>query len=379
MFILSKFTGSCRFCRETVLLLAAVLFSLVLAEGVLRLFELDFVPAELALYRSTPGGGFGLLADLDVDVRFGKQQLNISTNSMGQRWPEPPAVHDGQRVALVGDSFLFGLWADSVDNGMAAVFHREIGLQRFHVANYAVPGYGFADIELQLPEILDFQPHTLLLVSYNGNDLLDTWLGPARYRVSDSGVLALDYDLVERLVPMAAEQNFRFKERALQWSYLLRMSQTLWRMFRPPAKASMNHSVNEDGGYDSDQFWSRRDYPPFAVEARQASVQSLARIAAFCRQHSIQLMMVSIPYREQVYAADEYSEAYDVGLPQSVVGDFAQDQNLFWLDLQPILAEHYRQQQKPLHHLADGHFNTLGHKVAGEEMAKFFLRNQASE
>lgn len=364
----------CHVCRKAGLLMASVLLSLLLAEALLRGLDIDVVPAELALYRALPGGGFVLRTGLDVDVRFNGKVQNIHINSLGQRWPEPTSNGVGPHIALVGDSFLFGLWADSVNDGMAAVFHRELGRDKYVVTNYAVPGYGFADIELQLPDILKSNPDYLLLVSYNGNDLLDTWLGPARYRVSNAGVLRLDHELLARHVPASMrDDGFQFREKVLEWSRLLRLAQMSWRRFSPPPVAVKPTAVvDTDTGFGSDRFWSRRIYPPFAVEARQATVQSLTRIAAFCKLHNIRLLIASVPYREQVYASDGFGTAYDVALPQSIIGDFANAHSVPWLDLQPSLAAHYREHRGYLHHLADGHFNNRGHEVTGKELAQFF-------
>lgn len=360
--------------REGGLLVAAISLSLLVAEGCLRVLGLHLGRPELALYRELPAGGFGLRKDFEVNVEFNDKTVQIRTNSLGQRWPEPTGADSRPRIALAGDSFLFGLWADSMEAGMAAVLHNELGPDQFVASNYAVPGYGLADVELQLPDILEFGADFLVVVSYNGNDLLDTFLGPERYRVSEAGVLSLDYEVVSERVPATMlGRRFAIRDRVLGTSRLAQLAQSVWLRVRPPQQAGYIETVvTSDSGITSDRFWSRREYPPVATQAREATLQALARIANFCERNDIRLLLVSVPYTEQVYAADGFSASYEVSLPQAFLGRAADSLGVPWLDLQPSFSEHFRRSGEVLHHLSDGHFNNAGHLLAGMTLARFF-------
>ena len=148
-------------------------------------------------------GSYRLKPNLAVATAVGPYQVRIQTNRHGMRWREvsKEKTDARQRVGFLGDSFTFGCWAEDVEHSLVGVFEKSVSLERWEVLNFGVGGYGFADIELQLrEEALQFDLSYAILVSFNGNDFRDTYLGIGKDRIIH-GTAVLDDDVLEEKVP----------------------------------------------------------------------------------------------------------------------------------------------------------------------------------
>jgi len=168
--------------------------------------------------------------------------------------------------------------------------------------------------------------------------------------------------------------NTWIREEVLERIYLYGLLRNAAKRLFPPSSEKAVSSRWRPGGstYRSNSFWSRTDYPPFALKARDVSLETLERIRKLCDQMHAPLLIVTIPYREQVYFANEFREGYDVSLPQKYVEQFAADHALSYLDLRPALADHVRATGAQLFFPQEGHFNGEGHAVTGRLLVPFF-------
>ncbi|MCJ7827590.1 hypothetical protein MUP65_00380, partial [Patescibacteria group bacterium] len=92
--------------------------------------------------------------NLDISTKFRKRKIIIKTNSYGMHWREVSLTKslEKKRIAFVGDSFTFGLWADRVENSFVGVFDSLLSSESFEVLNFGVNGYGLDDEELLIKE-----------------------------------------------------------------------------------------------------------------------------------------------------------------------------------------------------------------------------------
>ncbi len=352
---------------------------LVAAEVVLRLSGIQ--PGVLSLFRPPADSAdiYRLKADLDLETRIDGAKVSIRTNSHGMRWRDaqtskPPGK---TRIAFVGDSFTFGQWASSAERSLVGVFDGEIGPLGFDVLNFGVPGYGFLEIEKQLEtDVQAFHPDTIVLVSFNGNDFIDTYAGFDRYEIRANGTLRTNAERIAERIPapfhgLHGSRYAAVLERLYLYDVLRAVlkdvvgapPQESFPPRRPPFEATTTVS---------NIFWSLRHYPPFAERARDVSIEALERIAASCAASGAELIVITLPSPQQIYFADSFPETHDVGLPQRYVEEFARSRQIPYLDLLPPLAEHYRRTGANLHFQREGHFNDEGHRVAGELVAAFF-------
>jgi lysophospholipase L1-like esterase len=359
---------------KAALLTGSLLFTFVFSEAILRL--MDVRPASLALFREDPGGhgSFRLKPNLDVTTTVGGQPIALRTNAHGMRWPEVPVVSTGaRRIAFVGDSFTFGLWADSDMHsfvGVADTMLRPYGVESL---NFGVPGYGLADVELLArDEVLRFKPAYLVLAFYNGNDFLDTYLGVRRYHVSRSGILDTDWDYLDTKIPAEFKprgQTAPVIARLFVYGLVRNAATRMW----PRAVEASDRFVDPakvDRSYQSNMFWSQTEYPPFARSARDMTLAALGRIADLSSGAGMRLVIVTIPSVEQVLAPAAFGAGYDIGLPQRSVAEFAKVRHIDYLDLLPALAASNSQGVEPYLRY-EGHFTNEGHRIAGEAIAEF--------
>jgi len=106
-------TASRRLFLGALLALICVLFVAVIAEIGLRYREHRQAPRRLALMQENPygTGSHRLRPNLDITVRIEGREVRIRTNEHGMPWR---SVSQGKsagvrRIAIVGDSFAFGL------------------------------------------------------------------------------------------------------------------------------------------------------------------------------------------------------------------------------------------------------------------------------
>lgn len=358
------------------MVLASLVLSLLVAEGGLRLFGVR--PDVLALYTADPGGhgSFRLKPNLDLTTAFAERRVTIRTNSHGMRWREvsPEAPRLASRIAFVGDSFTFGLWADGAEQTFVGVADALLRRDGHEALNFGVPGYGLIDEELILQDtVMKFGPRLVVLAFCNGNDFLDTYLGPHRNKIAPPGVLETDWNHVESRIP--AEFRRRRPPEVLKRSYVYGLLKHTAQSLRPEGgmttrSAGQSSSPVLDRSYTSNEFWSQARYPDFAVTARDTSLATLDKIADFLSRKGVRFVIVTIPSFQQVYMASAFRDGFDIELPQRFIAGFANARGLGYLDLLPALRAYADRGGDP-YFRPEGHLRNEGHRVVGEEIAAY--------
>ena len=355
--------------------------ALLVAELGLRLHERRARPrrpaAELDLLRANPRGSFRLHPHLDLVAEVGRRRIAIRTNSHGMRWREVSKRKDGRRrVAFLGDSFTFGCWARSVEHSLVGVFESNVSPTRWEVLNFGVGGYGLKDVELLIEEqVLEFGPDFVVVVFFAGNDFRDTYLGLHKDRIVN-GTAVLDTELLARKVPEEFRGRDRTtsqpsRERASLPALLRRLA--LFRFVAPwlsLERLEVDFRVNRR--FIAYSFWSQVPYPPVALSAKDESLATLLRIRSLLAGHDVQLGIVALPTREQVYARAGYGPGFDVSFPQAYVQVLAREQAIPYLDLLPVFREHVAGSNENLYVHGDTHLNDAGHRLAGWHVSEWF-------
>ena len=355
----------------------------LLLEGGLRLLDArrrKAPPAQdtLALVRPNPNGtgSYRLKPNLDLTTRVGNRSVRIRTNSDGMAWREvlSQAERRGQRVAFLGDSFTFGCWADDYDHAFVGVFQRTV--PRVEALNFGVGGYGFLDEELQLhEEVLRFSPTHVVIVSYNGNDFRDSFLGLSRERIVN-GAAELDPRVVQAKVPaeLLVEDSTRPRDCAPR-SWLEARAQRLssyWHLasLLDLGRPCVEFAVNRN--FTMPTFWSQYPYSQGALRAKDESLAVLGRIDETLRERGIKFGIVMLPTADQVYSRSIIGPGYDIQLPQAYVSAFARERGLPSLDLLLPLREHALTAGGRLYENNDIHLNNRGHELVGKLIAQWF-------
>ena len=365
--------------------LVTLVICFVAAEGYLRFAIAREQAPSLALFTPPDAVGepYRLRRNLRMSSRIGDVDVRIRTNRHGMHWREVEASNGSgkTRIAFVGDSFTFGCWTDSVENSFVGVFETAIDTARYEVLNFGVPGYGMSDVAVQLrEEILAFDPDYVFVMFYNGNDIRDSYLGTSKYVIID-GTARWDTTVVERLIP----RELRSDHPGGPWSGLgRRLAISIFRLqvyqlasgainlMRAEKDFTVTHNMNDY------PFWSRTEYSEIALRALARTNERLDEIARITAEADAQLVIATVPFREQVYARRVVGDGYDIRFPQRHIERFAVDRRIPYLDLLPPLREaSAASSDTPLYWKFDVHLTPAGHQRVGETLASYFRQREA--
>jgi lysophospholipase L1-like esterase len=336
-------------------------------------------PAQkLELLEPNPSGvGYRMRANLDVTTRAGGRRIRILTNSHGMRWREVKVEKPAgkRRIAVLGDSFAFGCWTDTAENSFAGVFEKNISPAKWEVLNFGVGGFGPADEELQLRDlVLGFSPDYVVVAFYSGNDMRDAYLGVEKAAIVNGTAQLIDKvvrakvpasDLSDDFVPCPTSPAGAAR-RLLQRSSTFRLTAPLLGWDDPRIEFIPSRD------FTMYTYWSRHSYSQVALAAKDVTLGCFARMESLLAQRGARLAIVAIPYKEQVESRLVAGCDFDVALPQLYVQAFARARGIPYLDLLPLFRDLTHHQNHRLYLPRDTHLNQHGHRVTGEAIADWF-------
>ena len=378
-----------RMLGRAIALALGLAFALALLEGIARVGESRGAgrrprSPRLALFDPNPNGtgSFRLRPNLRLSAGIEGRTIKVITNMHGMRWREVatekrPGVF---RIAVLGDSVAFGCWARSIERSFPAILERRLG-KGFEVLNFGVGGYGFEDELLLLrEEVLKFAPDVVLLATFNGNDIRDSFLDTTRYVVR-GGSADLAEDALEGKVPPFNQTAPYVDPRPVPprgrlgrlWSSAL-VRLVLRATNRDPPYLEFEVSQR----FTSYSFWSQSPLPKVALLAVDRSKELLEEMRLLSERNGAAFLIAAIPTAEQVYAIHPVGPRFDISLPQALLAGWALEKDVPLLDLLPIFRETARSTGRRPYLRHDVHFNDFGHRIAGEAMAKWLPNAMAS-
>ena len=267
-------------------------------------------------------------------------------------------------IAFVGDSFTFGQWASTAERSLVGVFDAEMRPLEVDV-NFGVPGYGFLEIERLETDVSAFHP-TIALVSFNGNDFMDTYVGFSRCEIRPNGTLRTNGDNIAEKIPAPFYRQRGSRHIAAERIYLFNIVQAVLKGARSRRRRPTGFPPRRPpfGGRDRVEHLLE----PKAVSALRRSGarrlhRGLDRGVRRGERRQADHHRASDP--QQVYFADSFPETYDAGLPQRHLEESRQVPPDPVFSIAPPMAEHYRRTGANLHFQQEGHFNDEGHRNAG--------------
>ncbi|HXV41561.1 MAG TPA: SGNH/GDSL hydrolase family protein [Anaerolineae bacterium] len=338
------------------------------------------IKIEFQVWQDTGSGPCVLIPNLQLATKIRNEQVWISTNRVGMHWREVALrkPENTQRIAFVGDSFTFGMWANRVENSFVGIVDAEMRRDGFEVLNFGVPGDGLAEAELRLQNnILAYSPDYIVLMFYNGNDLSDTYLGAEK---TDCSSGELKKEVIEAKIPPGFRGSWEqaiktFLDRNLASFRALRLAKE--RLFAgshltdPNTLTLTPATFKVDDRFLTSYFWSRTETPPLAEQAVAETLRVLDRIWHLCQKHRVELIIMAIPFRGQVYALPEAGAGYDIALPQRHLEQYAKREDIPYYDLLPPLRSYVVACREAIYVENDIHFNTQGHRIVGQLISKF--------
>ena len=371
--------------------IVGILLGLTIAEIGLRVAGI--APPEVRSY--DPVRGWQLRPGA-IGLQRSEGRARVTINGGGFRGPEvpipkPPGV---LRVAVVGDSFTEAMHVP-YNQTFCAVIERNLascplGSRRAQVLDFGVSGYGTGQELLTLrQQAWRYAPDLVILAFFAGNDVSDnsaaldseSWLNGEKCRphyAVRNGVLVEDDQFREQAAARWWCRSVFALNRIAIMDYVGEPAVMLHRMAggsKPTAQ-----TAGHEPGLDDEIY-----RPPPDARWRDAWTVTEDLITAMSRDvkaHGTRLVVVTLSTPIQVYPDSAYREAYlrsvggtDLFYPEHRLDALGAREGFVVLNLAPPLQAYADQHHSFLHgfpntRVGTGHWNELGHRLAGELIAQ---------
>jgi lysophospholipase L1-like esterase len=398
------------------MVLVALLFGLLVAEIALRIAGYSYP----VFYTTDTVRGYALQPGAAGWYRKeGVSYVRINGEGLRDRERSKQKPEGTLRIALLGDSFAEALQVPLEDAFWIVLEERLQGCRAFNdgkrveVINFGVSGYGTAQELLTLRErVWDYAPDLVLLAMTTNNDITDNLRAFKKteeipYFVYRDGQLTLDDSFRE-------SRTFRVRHsslnRAGRWirdhlrviqafhqghyalkSYLA--SRRAPAAPKPPATANPQTpnapgqaaaaaapaAISDELGIDNLVY--REPADAGWHEAWRVTEGLLRIMRDEVRGRGAQFMVVTLSSGVQVHPRPEARAAFlarvgatDIFYPDARLKSFGEGEGFPVLTLAPSLQQYAEQHQVFLHgfgrELGNGHWNSSGHRIAGELLAQ---------
>ena len=349
--------------RSFLLLSTATVVSLLLGEAAVRAFRPQFLRP---VFRERVNGAFYLRADLHVRV-YSPGEFDTPANTTLQRLraraaytPIPsPGTY---RIAVIGDSFVFGTGAQDNETYPSVLEAALAGVGRQHsveVLNAGIPNSGVGDQALWYDRwVSAFRPDLVILTVYGGNDVSDE-IHDSKFALAPDGS-AVPLDL--RALTEQGGLESRIQSVVLQipgYNFLTQRSHLLY------AVRSMVTAA-----------FTRGDGAETETAAAEQAMAKIAGEVYWLKQNveatGARLVVVYIPPRDAVGERGGSSPHVIAhrGLDERLSSETSRD-GIPFLDLTSTIAARMRAEPNAVYFQHDDHMRPEGYRLVGEEVARF--------
>lgn len=401
--------------RKTKLLvvIASILFALLIAEAALRIIGYTYP----VFYTTDIDRGYALRPCIEGWYRReGATYIKINCEGLRDREHTKQKPANTVRVAVVGDSYAEALQVP-LEDAFWAVAEQQLqncpalGGRKVEFINFGVSGYGTAQELITLErDVWAYQPDVVLLAVTTNNDITDN-SRPLKRTDEIPYFVLRDNQLVRddsfRNVPSFKLRN-SFLNRAGRWlrdklrviqaihqaQHALkarldarRAAQAAHEQKGAPQTANANQAApdaannapGEEIGTDnliyrppSDQVWQ---------DAWRVTEALITRMRDEVKAHGAQFVVVTLSNGIQVYPDRQARQAFlervgaqDIFYPDVRIKALCEREGIDVITLAPQLQAYADEHKVFLHgfghDLGNGHWNQLGHHVAGELLAQ---------
>ncbi len=299
--------------------------------------------------------GFKLKPEINFDIKAYDSKFNIvtrkvSSNDIGFR---DDGINGEPFAIAVGDSFAFG-WGVNISDSWPEILE---SLIKKDVINMGVPGYSTIQ-EARLIEKYGakFNPKVVFLTIFT-NDFSDNYIFSTTF---DNNLYSLKRLGEEHLVTYMAIRSFYYKLRGEQSSMFLEYN----------GSENMIFDLSDlDNSYDT--------LMPQISIGKKLAEQSISDIQKYLAKNNIELILIIIPKKEQIYEDLILSikpEFVNATIEQKFVTvsmkNFASENGIKYIELEKELSK-YRSEL--LYYPHDGHLTPRGNYVAANAIYKYLI------
>jgi len=359
------------------LVVLSITLALFLGEWLVR----TFAPQQLSIplgatvdgiisQRPNIHGRYAVPGVFDTTVTINSQRLRSET----EYGFEPPA--EVTRIAVLGDSFTFGIGANDAETYPAQLEHTLRETARVQVINAGVGGTGTGEQARRFDLLVkQFHPHIVVLTAIS-NDVDDDL---------DRGLFVLDSNGEVRPRPLqelAAEDSEAQTSRNVTsvlpgYAYLSQHSQLL-NLIRDAVNGTIvaHRRSSALGAMSLPQGNLVERYRSYGLPLLAGEVLWLRQTA---QASGARLFVVFVPQREAVYSSPgPWTEAvrWKTNAIAEKLRQVCLENRIPFLNLTPRLVEVAKQTSRPLYYAGrDTHPAPAGYRLIAEEVARFLLVN----
>lgn len=373
-----------RFLFRVIAIVLGIVIALTVAEIVLRI--VDYSSPQF--YRTDDKLGYGLIPNLSGwYTREGRNFVTINSDGFNDVEHVVKKESGVDRIAVIGDSYVEAFQVEreaSFTNFLKSGC--SVNGRRVEVLNFGVSGYGTAQELILLREkVLRYEPDLIVLVMTTNNDISDNLRElkktPIPYYVLHDGKLVIDDSF-------RSEQSFAVRsssfgrlgtwfENHLRFVQAIKAaSRKLKNIYKGLSSDSSSPDIQSiETGIDNQIYlepaietWHN------AWRVTEALILEMNREA---NRSGARFIVVTVSNGAQVLPSVEERKTFarllgvdDLYYPDRRIAEFCRANSISNITLAPILADYAAQEQLNLHGFDDnvgyGHWNQLGHRVAGE-------------
>ncbi len=383
-----------RFAFRLVALVLGLIVGLIVAEIALRIVGYS----SPQFYEADETLGHKLIPNLSGwYTREGRNFVTINSHGFHDADHTIEKPVDVFRVAIIGDSYVeaFQLRREESFANFIAGECSGFDDKRVEVLSFGVSGYGTAQELILLREkVIAFSPDIVMLVVTTNNDISDNVRElkqtPIPFYIVQNDKLVLDDSF-------RTEQGFIVRSSALgragTWfENQLRFVQAIreitrkvkdWKRSRP-VEATQNKTDTAvapviEVGIDSqvyreptDEIWQNawRVTEAIILETNKEVAASGAKFVVVTASNGVQVL----PNVNEREAFANLLGVDDLFYPDNRIAEFCKTNSISVITLAPMLAEHAAREKANLHgfegNIGYGHWNQLGHAVAGKTISR---------
>ncbi|MDX6613963.1 MAG: hypothetical protein QOD75_3149 [Blastocatellia bacterium] len=392
---------------KLLLVLFGLLIGALLAEVMLRVAGFSYPE----FYQPDATRGYALRPGKEGwYMKEGKAFVSINSDGLRDRehpFAKPPGTF---RIALVGDSYPEAFPVDMKD-AFWVIMERKLqecggaGGKAIEVINFGVSGYGTAQELITLREqVWKYSPDLVVLTVTTNNDISDNVrvlkkTNRIPYFTLQDGKLTLD-DSFKRTRTFQWRQSaiagvgrwFEDHLRVVQAIERAQLKLKIWLTAKRAApvvtqvmQASPPAAVASEDELGVDNVIYREPASDVWQNAWQVTEALMTAMRDEVQSHNAAFLVVTLSNGIQVYPNQEVRQGFqrrlgvpDLFYPDKRIESFCRAENIPVITLAPALQSYADQNQAFLHgfpgNIGYGHWNQLGHRVAGEMIAQDLCR-----
>jgi hypothetical protein len=391
-----------RIAGKLLLIALGLLFGCVLAEIALRVAGYSYPE----FYQPDEMRGYALRPNMEGWYRKeGAAYIHINSDGLRDREHTKTKLPNTIRIAVIGDSYPEALPVSIEETFWSLLAGKleqcdAVGGRKIEVINFGVSGYGTAQELITLRErVWQYSPDIVMLAITTNNDISDNLrelkkTDQVPYFLDRDGKLTLDDSF-------RATRNFRWRQSALsqlgRWirdhSRVIQAINEghhgfkIWLAARrarnaPPARSTQTQTAEpamEELGIDNviyrepaDQTW---------LDAWRVTEDLLVQMRDEVRSKGADLVVVTLSNGVQVYPDPSVRQIFmkrvgvsDLFYPDDRIRQLAEREHIPVITLAPEMQAYADLNKVFLHgfgnNQGNGHWNQLGHRVAGEIIAR---------